>query len=182
MRKSELTADTSAESNANAAQYSNYSPAMMDTLAGLELICRSKSPAREIRDAMTDKPQQKPFDKLAKNAKARMKAFRQRKIRESLVTLLVAVDERDEIFFGDMARLFGSKLQTDSNPPAADSLRLELSVQRHLQEHFALDGKTFGQLQAQTGVDRRTLARAVRESGLKTNPDRKGRPPRNAGE
>jgi len=165
-----------AMTHANKAQYGDFSEQMIHTLQDLELLFRSDAPAKEIREAMTDQPQRQPAK--IKNVKQALRVHRGQKIRAALLTLLCAVDERDGKFFHDMARFF-SGANSDSNPVAADSLRLHLSAERFLQEHGHAP-RTKTELESTLKADRTTLARAAHEVGLRTATGKSGRP-RNTG-
>jgi hypothetical protein len=161
----------SASANADVAQFGDFLPAVINVLESLELVFRSKTPEQEVREAMTDKPHPLPH-MLPKNfpAKKRQILSRKVKIRESLIALLEAIDHRDHKFFSDMARYFKTKHADTTGPVASDPLRLEVSVQRHIQENDTPlkneDLPTLKQLEDATGYSNRSTERAVSEIGL----------------
>ncbi len=165
------------DANAKIAKYGALLPLVIDTLDGLELLCRSETPAKDIREAMTDRPMKYP---KGVGRDKRKLIHRLRKIRASLITLLVAIDERDAKFFGDMAGFCRSE-GANSSDVAVDPLRLRLTDLQFWQELGARKPLTKGQLQDALKCDRRTLSRAANEVGLKTQPDKKGRPSKKAG-
>jgi hypothetical protein len=64
----------------------------------------------------------------------RLHQFRQRAIRKAVATLLYAINERNEKFFGDMAKMFGRKNDKPAKLSSADPLREVLSEIRFYQE------------------------------------------------
>ena len=159
------------EGDAELAKYGDTSPKIFDTLDGLDLIYESGNPWQEIRESITHRKLNFPKGKksLGKSGK---KIYRQIKIRKALVELLKAVAERNEKFFGEMARHFASN-QRDEN--CANPLRKFIADEKLRAEQLGKAPYTQKQIAEAFGVDLHTAKSASDDMGYKLAKGKKGR-------